>query len=140
MTRLLIRPTPPVLALILACGLGACDPGVPTSEGTAPVDRETFVETFVELRREALQWEGTRIPEGERDRILAEHGVTEGDLRTFIEVHGRNVPFMSLLWADVESRMMDTGEEGAPGPGPEGPSGDPALPGEEAALPLPGPR
>lgn len=127
-----------VVVLALAAGGAACDPGFPTSEGTPPIDRETFIDTYVALRTEAMRWEGTRVPAAERDRILAEKGVTAEDLRGFIEVHGRNVPYMSLVWAEVESRLL--GGEDPEGPELEGPPGDPPRPAEEEGSGLPFPR
>lgn len=127
-----------VVAFALAAGTWACDPGFPTSEGTAPIDRETFIDTYVALRTEAMGWEGGRIPAEDRDRVLAEKGVTAEDLRSFIEVHGRNVPYMSLLWAEVESRLL--GGEDPAGPELEGPPGDPPLPGADDGSGLPFPR
>jgi len=122
-------PTAVVLALLV--GLVACDPGFPSSEGEASVDRETFIEVYVELRLAALEWETGRIPADDRDRILAEHEVTEDDLREFIEVHGRNVPFMNDVWHEVSERIRAELEPHEELPGlPEGeleldPGGDP---------------
>ncbi len=108
---------PACLLMVLLVAPTACDPGFPTSEGEASVDRDTFVEVYVELRLAALEWESGRVPEAERDRILAEHGVSEDDLREFIEVHGRNVPFMNDVWHEVSDRIRAEMEpdEGLPG-------------------------
>jgi len=94
------------LTLMLSTVLSGCDLGFPGSEGQAPVDRETFIQTFVELRVEALQWESGRIPEAEKVRILEHHGVSEDDLRGFIETHGRNVPYMNEVWAEIADRVQ----------------------------------
>lgn len=137
----MIRPPVSIPTLAVALGLAsllvACEPDIPSSEGEAPVDRETFIETYVELRLEALKWDGGRLPEEERDRILRELGVTADDLRAFVQVHGRNVPFMADVWTEVEERMARrAGSEGPPGPEegeglsePSSPGGLP--PGEE---------
>lgn len=116
-TRFRLGLGPTALILILVTAPVACDPGFPTSEGEASVDRDTFVEIYVELRLAALEWESGRIPEAERDRILAEHGVSEDDLREFIEVHGRNVPFMNDVWNEVANRIRGEmePEDGLPG-------------------------
>lgn len=93
--------------LLVLLAASACDPGFPSSEGDAPIDRETFVAVYVELRIEALRWDGGRLPEAERDRILREHGVTADDLRGFVQTHGRNVPYMTEVWTEVDERMAD---------------------------------
>ncbi len=139
----MIRPPVSIPVLAMALGLAtvllACEPDIPSSEGEAPVDRGTFIEAYVELRLEALKWDGGRLPEEERDRILRELGVSADDLRAFVQVHGRNVPFMADVWTEVEERMarragsqepLET-EEG------EGPS-EPSSPGELAPGEAPG--
>lgn len=131
----MIRPPVSIPVLAVALGLAsllvACEPDIPSSEGEAPVDRETFIETYVELRLEALKWDGGRLPEEERDRILRELGVTADDLRAFVQVHGRNVPFMADVWTDVEERMARRAGSQPP-PGPEEGEGlpEPSSPGE----------
>lgn len=131
----MIRPPVSIPALAVALGLAsllvACEPDIPSSEGEAPVDRETFIETYVELRLEALKWDGGSLPEDERDRILRELGVTADDLRAFVQVHGRNVPFMADVWTEVEERMARRAGSQAP-PSPEEGEGlpEPSSPGE----------
>jgi hypothetical protein len=97
----------PMLLVLAASLVGGCDLGLPRAEGEAPIDRETFVVVFTDLRVEAHAWDSGQVPEEARDRILAEHGVTEDDLRAFIHVHGRDVPFMNEIWAEVMARVRD---------------------------------
>ncbi len=104
-----------VFFLLLAT-LSGCDLGFPESEGEAELDRDTFVATYTELRLAAMEWESARLPEAERNRILSERGVTEDDLREFVRVHGRNVPFMNEIWnevADEVSRALQEEVEAA---------------------------
>lgn len=107
MNRPLQASSPAVFALLALLALTACDPGFPSSEGTAPIDRDTFVAVYVDLRAEAVRWDGGRLPEDERDRVLQEHGVSADDLRAFVQVHGRNVPFMTEVWTEVDERLAD---------------------------------
>jgi hypothetical protein len=123
-------PSPFVFGLLALLALPACDPGFPSSEGNAPIDRETFVEVYVDLRAEAVRWDGGRLPENERDRILQEHGVTADDLRAFVQVHGRNVPYMTEVWTEVDERMADLVVDD-----PLFDPGDELVPGD---LPVPG--
>lgn len=102
----------PLLGFVLLLSAGACgidEDAPPRNRET--ISRETFVATFVELRRSALESETGRITEEERERILSEHGITEDDLVTFVEVHGGRIDFMRDVWTDVEARLLGS-EEG----------------------------
>ena len=93
--------------LLIALPLTSCDPGFPGSDGSASIDRETFIESYVDLRVEAIYWENGLLPDTTRKRILAEHELTEADLREFIAVHGRNVPMMEELWLEIRLRVEE---------------------------------
>ena len=81
-----------------------------TSEGpdaareTIPTD--VFVDTYVDLRVAGLSRVASQdsISPEDRERILAEHGVTAEDLLEFVDVHGPNVPFIGTVWDSVEVR------------------------------------
>lgn len=88
-----------VLATSAACG----DQGVPVVEGV--IDRQTFIETYVDLRAAAVRAEDLTIPEEERDRILERHGVDEQSLLAFVDAYGAELDFMNELWAEVERRV-----------------------------------
>jgi hypothetical protein len=63
------------------------------------------VETMVELRRAAAEWEMRRLPVEERDSILASRNLTPEDLLEFVEVHGTDVLYMNQIWTRVEARL-----------------------------------
>ncbi|HET9948488.1 MAG TPA: hypothetical protein VFQ22_06180 [Longimicrobiales bacterium] len=89
-----------LLALATACGSG---------ESALPpdlIDRETFVEVYVDLRRAALEAEGDTLTPALRDEILARHGVEARQLLDFAEVHGRDVELMRAIWDDVDERLF----------------------------------
>jgi len=69
------------------------------------VPREIFIEAYVRLRVAALQTLTGQIVPAERDRILQEMGLTPEDLLRFVEVHGRNVPYMKEVWEEVDRRL-----------------------------------
>jgi len=69
------------------------------------IDAETFIATYVDLRAAALRSPDRQISDSERERVMAERGVTEEDLLRFADVHGRDVTFMRDLWDDVEQRL-----------------------------------
>jgi hypothetical protein len=106
-----------LLVLALAwCGSGAgCGGNAPRDA----IDRDVFVEAWVDLRIAAMTAPGNELPEPERARILAEHGVGEEDLLTFAEVHGADIAYMKSVWDDVELRLEERGYgAGTPVPGP----------------------
>ena len=97
--------------LLLALAPVACDGGIPSSERARTIPKETFIQTMVELRLEAARTMDHRITPGQRDRILAEMGVTDQELIRFAEVHGGNVPFMHEVWLEVDRRLREYVEE-----------------------------
>jgi hypothetical protein len=122
-SRLPLRTVRRFAMLAILLPVLACDAGFPSSEGRAAIDRETFIRTYVDLRLAALEGETGRISEAERDRVLAEHGVTEDALRSFIEVHGRNVPYMNELWIEVDQRIrteLESADQTPPEPADPG--------------------
>lgn len=83
--------------LLVGCGTGA--------DGGDVLDRETFIVTYIDLRRAALRSPTRELGAAERARVLESHGVTEEQLLEFTDVHGRDVDFMMELWTEVENRM-----------------------------------
>jgi hypothetical protein len=89
---------PLLCAVLLACaGCGGAEPQA--------IDRETFIATYVDLRRSALQNTDKQITPAQRDEVLSRHGVGEEDLLGFVEVHGRDVDYMAAVWGEVEARL-----------------------------------
>ncbi len=104
-----------LIALSLGVASGAC--GGPTpNEVVDTIDRETFIEVYVDLRSVALRKTSRKVNAAERDSLLAMHEVTEEDLRLFLQVYHTEVEFMRDLWNDVEARialMLRTAGEGS---------------------------
>jgi hypothetical protein len=96
-----------VPAVVLACGLAACGGSAPET-----IDREVFIDTYVDLRTAALDTDSAKVAETDRAEILARHGVTEEDLLAFAEVHATELEFMRDVWNDVELRMDRTADGG----------------------------
>jgi len=90
-----------VFGLVLASG--AC--AQPEGPESGSLDRATFVDAWVDLRTAALASPAREISPTERDRILAERGVTQEELLTFAEVHGSDVSYMKEIWDEVALRM-----------------------------------
>jgi hypothetical protein len=103
-----------LLLTTAACGGGG---EVPHVEGV--IDRETFIEAYVDVRAETLDGAELNLTNEERDRILARHGVDATSLLSFVEAYGRELEFMNEVWAEVE-RRLDARPAGPP------PGSDPA--------------
>lgn len=110
------------VAAALLAAAGCEEEGAPAE---TTIGREVFVETYVALRVAQLRGSaGDPLPAEDRERVLAENGVTEQELLTFAEVHGSDVTFMERLWEDVEKRLeevrnaadapVDPGDPGIP--------------------------
>lgn len=96
-----------LLSAVLLAGLAACGGGI-----TETIDREVFIDTYVDLRTAALDTDSAKVAETDRAEILARHGVTEEDLLTFADVHATELEFMRDVWNDVELRMDRTAAGG----------------------------
>ena len=110
------RPLVTLIALLLGVASGACGANTP-NEVVDTIDRETFIEVYVDLRSVALRKTSRKVNAVERDSVLTMHEVTEENLRLFLEVYHTEVEFMRDLWNDVEARislmllMADEGSE-----------------------------
>ena len=89
--------------------MGACGPNEPPPPATIP--SETFVEVYVALRASVLLGESDEVDPEERDAILEYHGVTQEELRFFVEVHGEDVSFMRDVWDQIEERLSAWGQD-----------------------------
>jgi hypothetical protein len=90
----------------------ACAPGPAQAGGT--IDREIFIETYVDLRVAALGSETGTLGDDARAEVLARHGVTAEDLLYFADVHGRDVELMRDVWNEVEVRLDALRPESTP--------------------------
>ncbi len=89
--------------LFAACG----EEGASAIDEDGIIDREVFVQTYVELRMESFDNIPRVITDGERDVILEERGVSAEELRLFLTVHGPDVEFMRDLWAEIEGQILN---------------------------------
>jgi hypothetical protein len=69
------------------------------------IDRELFIQTYVDLRVAALESDSQLLGDSERVDVLERNGVTAEALVRFAEVHGPDLEFMRDVWNDVELRM-----------------------------------
>lgn len=90
-------------ALFLLASVVGCGDSEPVYE--APVDRETFIATYVDLRLSALGTPDGVISEAERTRVLGEYGVTGDDLEGFAQAWGSDPAAMKAIWEEVQRRL-----------------------------------
>ena len=95
------RSAAPLLTLLAfvptlaACGGDASD----------TIDRDAFIQTYVDLRIAALDSDSLRLSDEDREEVLGRHGVTIADLETFAEVHATDLDYMRDVWNEVEVRL-----------------------------------
>lgn len=92
-----------LVRLIATLALFGCGGGEPSHDG--PVDRETFIATYVDLRLSALGTPTGVITPEERTRVLDKHDVTIGELEGFAEVWGADPAAMRAVWDEVQRRL-----------------------------------
>lgn len=92
------------LALALAA-VGACAGG--GTETPEVIDREVFIDAYVDLRVIAVGSEDGVVDDMERSEVLGRHGITEADLLDFAEAHGADAEFMRDVWAEIERRLEE---------------------------------
>jgi len=78
------------------------------------IERQTFIDTYVELRLAAVQAPDFRVPPSERDQILARHGVSAEDLLRFADAYGRDLEFMNEVWSEIEARFQESSGDATP--------------------------
>jgi hypothetical protein len=95
--------------------MGCGDSG---TDADSPVDQETFIASYVDLRMTALGTETGELDDALRAEVLERNGVSEEELVAFVELHGEDVSLMQDIWDEIESRMD------ASGPTPDSVPGD----------------
>jgi hypothetical protein len=95
------------IAMALVLASMACGGSTETAtSSTETIPRDVFVQAYVELRMEAFDNTPKIITNAEKDLILNQRGISEDDMRHFIEVHGPDLEFMRDLWADIEAQIL----------------------------------
>ena len=102
-------------AVFVAMACAACTDDAPSAVHDV-IDRETFIDVYVDLRHVALHKTSRKINPTERDSVLTLHDVTEEDLRQFLDVYHTEAEYMRDVWNDVEARislMLQMANDGA---------------------------
>lgn len=87
------------LPLLTGCGRRADATGLGDDQ---------FVQVMVELRRaaERTRMEPDSFPP-QRDRILADAGVTEEQLLAYVQEHGTDLQHMAEIWEAINRRLAE---------------------------------
>jgi hypothetical protein len=94
------------VALALLALAAGCDDGILGSGRGQSLPRDTFMETMVELRLSAYRENNDGVlPPGAHEEILSRNGVSVEEMVGFIEVHGRDIPFMDSLWTEIDGHV-----------------------------------
>jgi hypothetical protein len=96
-----------LLLLLTASTWLGCSPAVSSEAEETGISKDRFISAYVELRVAALNAPDQELTLEARNQVLAQEGVEEGDLLEFIEVHGRDVPYMRRLWEEVDSILEE---------------------------------
>ena len=103
-----MRTSNPLLSSLFLCAAILLQWGC-APEPETRIDRDTFIDVYVDLRVAALEHQDAVIREEDRDRILSTHQVTVDELVEFAEVRGRDPAFMEGVWEEIETRLnVDT--------------------------------
>ena len=87
--------------LIVVCT--SCSGGDAAPQET--IGRETFVATYVDLRRAVLVSPQQIISDADRERVLRQNTVTEDDLIAFADAWGGDASYMTGVWEEVGARL-----------------------------------
>lgn len=93
------------LVVVLGFVVAAC-----AGDGsTVGLSDERFIETMVELRRAAITVGPDTVQfEQRRQAILKEQGVTEDELRTYVEANSRDLYHMAAVWDSISTRLSES--------------------------------
>jgi hypothetical protein len=91
-------------ALLIFAAFAACA----SAEDAGVLETDRFIDVVVELRRAAIELsQDPPAYEARRDRILDSAGVTEAQLRTYVERRSTDLEYMAGVWSTINSRMSE---------------------------------
>lgn len=107
-----MKHTVAATALLLAVASCGGDTSGPARSDV--IDRQTFVDTYVDLRLAAIETPEFRVSPQARDEILARHGVDAEDLVRFADAYGRDLELMNEVWTEIEARVQESSGDATP--------------------------
>jgi hypothetical protein len=97
-----VRISRTLLLLVIVGGLIGC--GRESRRDAATIDRERFIEANVALRQVPPD---TALADSLRHEVLAQHGVSEEDLRAFVLARTDRPAELSAIWEEIHLRMLE---------------------------------
>jgi hypothetical protein len=96
------------MVLVLGLAVAACS----ADESAFGASDERFVRTMVALRHAALEAgaDTTRFEQLRRE-VLEEHGMTEADLRAYVDANAGDLDHMAAVWDSVSARLSEPAPE-----------------------------
>lgn len=91
------------LIVWLATGMLAAACG---NEPEAPIDRQTFEDVMVELRKAVEDADSAAFAERRRE-ILESAGVTDSALLAFVRIHEVDLEYMAEVWESIDARVNE---------------------------------
>ena len=98
-----MRPGARGLLTVLIVVCTSCSGGDAAPQET--IDRETFVATYVDLRRAMRGSPRQTLSDADRERVLRQNGVSEGELIAFADAWGGDASYMTGVWEEVGARL-----------------------------------
>jgi len=107
-----------LLATLLIAACDSVDQVTRAGSRSSRLDRETFIEVYVELRRAEQEASTPEAFHARKQEILERYGTTPDALLEFVERHGRDVKYMAELWDTIAARLSASRPDGTPSPKP----------------------
>lgn len=73
----------------------------------AGLPQSRFIEVMVELRKAAREVADSAAFAARKQQILADKGVTEEQLRTFLTTHIRDLDHLAAVWESINVRLTE---------------------------------
>jgi hypothetical protein len=98
-----VRPGARGLLTVLIVVCTNCSRGDAAPQET--IDRETFVATYVDLRRAMFVSPQQTISDADRELVLRQNAVSEDELIAFADAWGGDASYMTDVWEEVGARL-----------------------------------
>jgi hypothetical protein len=92
----------------LLCAVSLVMAGCQVDENTFGADDQKFVDTMVDLRVAAMTAGSDTVQFEElRREVLQEQGVTEEDLRAYVDANSAKLGHMAAIWDSISARLAE---------------------------------
>ena len=96
-------------AILLALVLAGCGGSHPADSPRQPIEKDRFIEAYIELRRAAVEvgQAADSVPAfaAKKSEILERHGISSQDLIDYIEANSSHLSEMTAIWDTIHRRL-----------------------------------